>query len=66
MLLLLVYVEEVSGMCAESSLERLTPITRSASRSALVLTPAVAGFFAALIVDSAANKGQKKTDSHNQ
>jgi hypothetical protein len=46
--------------------ERLTPITKSASRSALVLTPAVAGFFAASILDSATNKRQKKADSHNQ
>jgi hypothetical protein len=44
----------------------LVPITKSASRSALVLTPAVAGFFAAFIVDSATNKGQKKRQSHNQ
>jgi hypothetical protein len=44
-------------MCVESASERLTPITKSASRSALALTPAVAGFFAAPMVNSATNKG---------
>jgi hypothetical protein len=53
-------------MCAETASERHTPITNSASRSALVLTPAVAGFFAASILDSATNKRQKKADRHNQ
>lgn len=38
----------------------LVSITRSASRSALVLTPAAAGFFAAPMVDAATKEAQKK------